>query len=151
MKQLFKSTLLIVLIVVAYKCMLQFVVPYLGYWLYTLILLITPVVLFMMVSRLQSTTWKQQLPFLSVLFCCLSVSISAGLCIGMVDYIVLKYRLTLFGTDVMEELQTSFAAFMWSYVSWYAVIGVVSGVVVWCVLYLKKSKQKKKVGKEESR
>lgn len=136
MKQIAKSVLMITLSVVVYKCLLQFVAAYLGYWLYTLILLITPVVLFMVAGRLQATVWKQYTPFLRIVFFCLSVSIAAGLCIGLVDYMVLKYRLTLFGTAILTELDSDFISFEMNYLSWYAIIGLVSGIVIWGIFYL---------------
>lgn len=136
MKQIAKSVLLITLIVVGYKCLLQFVVEYCGYWPYTLILLITPVVLFIMVAKLQATVWKRQTPFLRILFFCISVSVAAGLCIGLVDYIVLKYQLKLFGTAILEEIHSGFLSFEMNYLTWYAAIGFISSIVIWGVVYI---------------
>ncbi|MES2778381.1 MAG: hypothetical protein V4651_00655 [Bacteroidota bacterium] len=141
MKKILKSVFLIVGIVVAYKFLLQFVVASLGDWLYTLILLITPVVLFIMVGQLQATVWKQQVSFLRILAFCLSVSIAAGLGIGMVDYIVLKYGLTLFGTDRPHKVDFELFSFLMSYASWYVIIGLVSSTLIWSVLYIQKRRR----------
>lgn len=136
MKQLIKSVLFIVVIVALYKFLLQFVVEQWGYWLYTLILLITPIVLFIMVGRLQATVWKQHTPFLRTLFFCMSVSIGAGLCIGSIDYIVLKYQSPIFGKTILHEVDQHFFYYLKSYASWYALIGLVSAVIIWGIFYI---------------
>lgn len=125
-----------ILLIVWYKIMLPYLAAYAGDFVYTLILLITPAVLYITLRKLLVNHWKYRLPFIPVLITVMIATILAGIGIGIVDYIVLLNRLTLFGEIPEEPFDMSLWLFLQGYLTWYFWMGIVTTPVLYGVLWL---------------
>jgi hypothetical protein len=142
--QLVRGLLLTLLLVAGYKVALPFIASVVGGFVYTLILIITPAVLYITIRKLVVNVWSYRLPFTSIMLLGILSTLMAGIGIGLIDFIVLNNHLPVFGDLSDEPMSISFWAFIASYISWYLLIGMVTTPLIYGVLWFQLNRKRRK-------
>ncbi len=133
---------LTLVLVLAYKMILPWLAAMLGDFVYTLILFITPAVLYITIRQLVVHHWQYRLPFLSIILLGVLSTLMAGIGIGLIDFIVLKNQLTLFGPVSNEPMTIPLLQFLVGYITWYGLLGMISTLIIYGILWLQLNRRR---------
>ncbi len=110
------------------------------YKLFTLILIIMPIMLYMTMKKLVALHWNYQLKFWRILIAGVLFALATGIGIATLDYLILYFKVPGFDHSHVKNFQTPFLPFLFSYLTWYGTIGLVSTTIVYLVLKRQLSK-----------
>lgn len=129
--------------ILVYRMVVQHFVPEYRDRLFTVILLITPLVLYFTLSRLLVMHWNYRLSFALVMMAGMFSVLVTGAGIAILDYLILRFDIPVLNHQEGKVFTGPFIRFLLAYLIWYALLGLVSTPVVYLLLYFKLKKHRK--------
>lgn len=123
------------LAIAVYRLLVEQIETTWKYRLFTLILIITPIMLYLTMKKLVAMHWNYQLKFFNILITGVLFTVAAGTGIATLDYLILVFKVPGFESAHAEYFQTPFLKFLFIYLTWYGTIGVLATPVVYLVLW----------------
>lgn len=124
----------VLLTILVYRLLVEQLESNWKYRLFTLILIVTPIVLYLTMKKLVATQWNYQVKFIRMLSIGIIFTLVAGFGIATLDYLILVFKVPGFHTSNPKGFQIGFVRFVLNYLTWYALIGTISSPIVYLVI-----------------
>lgn len=114
--------------------------------LFTLILLITPTILYFTLRELVIKHWGYKLSLKRTLLVSLVSCLISGTCVAILDYCILMFDFSIFGLNNLPKVSISFWSFLLPYLLWYFGIGLITAPCIYLLLRWQLNKSQKTHG-----